>query len=89
MGLKTILVHCDASKTVPHRLDVAVNLAERFDAHLAGVHARPPFEVQMFFEGSLPMDDFFRSYEEAVKVDEAVASAAFTKATEGKHLSTE
>ncbi|MFI4998304.1 MAG: universal stress protein [Reyranellales bacterium] len=90
MSYKTILVHCDASKTVSHRLDVAAELAVRFGAHLVGFHARPPFEAPVFFDGGgFPMDDFFKAYEEAVNADLAAASAAFTKAIKGKHLSTE
>ena len=91
MGYKTILVHCDASKSVSHRLEVATALAQRFDAHLVGFHARRPFEAPVFFDGGVgfPMDDFFRSYEESVETEDAAASAAFTKAIKGKHLSTE
>ncbi|MDP1965939.1 MAG: hypothetical protein Q8K93_27495 [Reyranella sp.] len=91
MSYKTILVHCDASKSVPHRLEVAAALAQRFDTHLVGFHARRPFEVPVLFDGGVgfPMDDFFRSYEEGAKKDETAASAAFTKAIKGKHLSTE
>jgi nucleotide-binding universal stress UspA family protein len=90
MTYKTILVHCDAGKTVSHRLNVAVGLAERFGAHLVGFHARPPFEAPVFFDGGgFPMDDFYKSYEAAVKADEATASAAFTTAIKGKPLSTE
>ena len=89
MSYKTILVHCDASKSVSHRLDVAAELAQRFGARLVALHVRRPFETPVFFEGSFPMDDFFRTYEEGVKADEAAASAAFAKATKGKHLTTE
>lgn len=91
MGYKTILVHCDASKSVSPRLEVAVALAQRFDAHLAGFHARRPFEAPVFFDGGVgfPMDNLIRSYEEGVKTEEAAASAAFVKATKGKHLSAE
>ena len=32
MAYKTILVHCDASQSVAHRLGFAVGLARRFDA---------------------------------------------------------
>ena len=35
------------------------------------------------------MDDFFKSYQEAVKADEAAASSAFAKAIKGKHLAAE
>jgi nucleotide-binding universal stress UspA family protein len=91
MGYKTILVHCDASKVVQHRLEIAAALAQRFDAHLVGFHARRPFEMPVFFDGGIgfPMDDFFKSHEEGVKKDEIAASAAFAKAIKGRHLSTE
>ena len=66
MSYKTILVHCDASKTVSHRLAVAVQAAERFGAHLVGFHARTPFEAPMLADGGgFPMDDFFKAYDEA------------------------
>ena len=91
MTYKTIVVHCDAGKTVSHRLDVAAGLAQRFEAHLVGLHVRRPFEAPAYDIGgsSFAMDEFFRSYEEGVKTDEATALAAFTKATKGKALSTE
>ena len=61
MSYKTILVHCDASKSVSHRLGVAADLAQRFDARLVGLHVRRPFETPVFFDGSFPMDDFFKA----------------------------
>ena len=51
MAYKTILVHCDASPKVGQRLTVAAELAERYGAHLVGLHARPPLEAPIFFEG--------------------------------------
>ena len=45
MAYKTILVHCDASPKVGARLAVAVDLAQRSDARLVGVHVRAPFEA--------------------------------------------
>ena len=89
MSFKTILVHCDASKTVSHRLAVATDLAQRFDAHLVGYQARHPFEVPMFVEGGFPMADLFKSYEAEVEAEQAAFLAAFDKATKGAHLSTE
>src|SRR5438874_450997 len=89
MSYKTILVHCDASKSVWHRLNVATELAQRFGAHLVGLHVQQSFDTPFFFDGSLLMKDFARIHEEAVKADEANASAAFEKAIKGKHLSTE
>ena len=89
MSYKTILVHCDASNSVGHRLAVAAHLAQRFGARLVGLHVRQPFELAVFFEGGLVMDDILRSYEDGAKADAAAASAAFEKAIKGKHLATE
>lgn len=80
MTYKTILVHCDAAPKVGQRLAVATELAERFDAHLVGVHARPPLEAPMFFEGGVAMDALFASYEASAAADQAAARQAFEKA---------
>jgi len=39
MTYKTILVHLDAAKDIDSRLDIAFALAQKFDAHLVGLHA--------------------------------------------------
>ena len=39
MTYKTILVHLDAAKGIESRLDIAFSLAQKFDAHLVGLHA--------------------------------------------------
>ena len=39
MTYKTILVHVDNGKYCPARVDMAVRIARRFDAHLVGLHA--------------------------------------------------
>ena len=44
MSYKTILVHIDAGKRCSLRIDVAIRLARRHDAHLVGLHALAPFE---------------------------------------------
>lgn len=91
MGYKTILVHCDVDKAASRRLAVAAGLAQRFGAHLVGLHVRPPFQLPMSFDvgAAFPMDDFFRAYEESMKANEAAASAAFAAAIAGKDISTE
>ena len=89
MTYKTILVHCDAGPKVGQRLGVAVDLAERNAAHLVGVHTRPPFQAPVFFEGGMPMDSLFASYEAGAKADEAAARAAFDKALKGRQVSHE
>jgi nucleotide-binding universal stress UspA family protein len=87
VAYKTILVHCDAGKLVTSRLDVAVGLTQRFDAHLVALHARPPFQPPAFVESG--MDLLLDDYEENVKIGQTAAAAAFTKAIEGKEIASE
>jgi nucleotide-binding universal stress UspA family protein len=87
MGYPTILVHCDASRTTPGRIGIAFDLAGRFDSHVVGLHVRQRFEAPMFTDGSAAMDRLYKSYEEAVKADEAVALAAFKRVSAGAHTS--
>ena len=44
MSYKTILVQIDAGKRCSARVDVAIRLARRYDAHLVGLHVLTPFE---------------------------------------------
>lgn len=89
MAYKTILVHCDASPKVGARLAVAVDLAQRCEARLVGVHVRAPFEAPAFFDGTMPMDSLFQSYESASSVEEKAARAAFDKALKGTQVASE
>ncbi|MBS0520492.1 MAG: universal stress protein [Proteobacteria bacterium] len=89
MGYKTILVNCDASKTIDRQLDVATELAQRFGAHLVGLHARRPFEAPTYYDVGVPMGPLFEAYEQGANADQAMAKAAFDKAIKGKHLPAE
>jgi len=89
MSYKAILVHCDASPKLAHRLDVAVELAQRHRAHLIGVHVQPPFDVPAFFDGPVPTTDLYGAFEAAAKANQESAIAAFNKAIKGSELSTE
>ena len=81
MGYKTVLVHCDASKLVSHRLVVAADLAQRFGACLVGLHVRRPLETSVFFDSGYVTADFIKIYDEGVEADETRALAAFAEAT--------
>ncbi|HTR59345.1 MAG TPA: universal stress protein [Casimicrobiaceae bacterium] len=48
MTYKTILVHVDNGKRSPARVEVAAELAGRFDAHLVGLHAVTPPEARAY-----------------------------------------
>src|SRR5437879_4657279 len=87
MGYKTILVHCDAGRTTGPRVAVALSLAEQFDAHLVGLHVRQRFEAPMFTDATVALDALYKSYEEAVKAEEAASSAAFQGALADKRRS--
>jgi nucleotide-binding universal stress UspA family protein len=89
MSYKTILVHCDAGNSVAARLDKAVSLAEQHQAHLIGLHARPPFQPPVYDDGSFGMDMFYRDHETAVTASEAAASVAFAKAIKGSSISSQ
>jgi nucleotide-binding universal stress UspA family protein len=89
MGYKTILVYCDAGRGTAARLKVALGLAERFDAHVVGLHVRQAFQAPAFTDAGPAMDSLYRTYETAVKADEAMASAAFRDAVGSKGYSSE
>jgi nucleotide-binding universal stress UspA family protein len=91
MPFRTILVQCDADKKLPIRLAVAAGFAERFGGHLVGLHARPPFQPPVVFDGGVVLDmgDFYALHEDKTKADEANAAAAFTEAMKGKEISKE
>jgi nucleotide-binding universal stress UspA family protein len=89
MGYKTILVHCDGGRTSRARAAVAAALAERFDAHLIGLHIRQRFEAPMFTDATIALDALYRTYEQATKTQEQASRAAFEGALSGKRLSNE
>jgi len=89
MGFKTILVHCDAGRGTAARLKLALGLADRFDAHVIGLHVRQAFEAPAFTDAGPAMDSLYRTYEAVVKADEAKAAAAFNEAVGSKGYSGE
>jgi nucleotide-binding universal stress UspA family protein len=89
MTYKTILVHCDASSKLAQRLEVAADLAGRYDAHLVGVHVRMPFEAPVFSDVVLRVEALHEAYRQEAEAAHDQAAAAFAKATQGSHLSSE
>ena len=77
------------SPRASRRLGVAAELAERYGAHLVGVHVREPFDSPAFVDGMMPMDALIASYQEMADTDLATAAAAFEKSVKGLHLPTE
>lgn len=90
MTYKTMLVHCDASKAKPKCLQVAVDLAQKFDARLVGLHARVPFEMPSFYDdGGFGMGPLIEAHEERVKADEEISRGYFRDAVKGKSVTSE
>jgi nucleotide-binding universal stress UspA family protein len=79
MSYKTILVHSDADKAASARVAVAAELAQRFDAKLIGLFARPPFQMPAFSDGSFSVAPFIEGYEKSVQLDRAAAHDGFDK----------
>jgi nucleotide-binding universal stress UspA family protein len=89
MGYTTILLHCDAGRTLAGRAQVAADLARRFGAHVIGLHVRPRFEAPMYTDGALAMTSLYEVYDEQVKAEEAEAAAIFKPAMKGDRLLSE
>jgi nucleotide-binding universal stress UspA family protein len=89
MGYKTILVHCDAGRGTALRLKIAFDLAQRFDAHVIGLHVRQAFQAPAFTDAGPAMDSLYKTYETVVKADEAIAAAVFREAVGSTGVSSE
>jgi nucleotide-binding universal stress UspA family protein len=89
MTYKTILVHCDASRTVNSRLAAAADVAQRFEARLVGLHAREPFEIASFVEGGMPVGVLMEAYKAGSDATEKTAQSAYEKATRGRNFPAE
>ena len=53
MSYKSILVHIDNGESCRKRLDAAIVLAQRYDAHLTGIYVIPPLPTAVFSEGGI------------------------------------
>ena len=89
MSYKTILVHCDAGRSVGGRLAVAADVAQRFDARLVGLHAREPFEVVSYVDGGMAFAPLMEAFEAGRDAAEKTARAAYDKAIKGRTLTSE
>jgi nucleotide-binding universal stress UspA family protein len=89
MPYKTILVHCDASRTIGSRLTAAADVAQRFDARLVGLLAREPFEVASFVDGGMPIGALMDAYRAGCDAAEKTAQAAYDKATKARNFPSE
>ena len=89
MGFKTMLVHVDTGRSASARLKFSADLAARFAAHVTGLYVRRPFQAPAFTDAGPAMDSLYRTYENAAKADEALATATFKELVGGTSLSSE
>jgi nucleotide-binding universal stress UspA family protein len=89
MTYKTILVHCDAGRAAAARTELAAALAERHQALLVGLHARPAFQAPVYDNGSFAMGMMYKDYEDALRESEAASSKTFAAAVKGKAITSE
>lgn len=80
MGFKTILVSVDAGATAARTVMAARELAERFDAHVIGLHVRPRFQAPAFTDSGFGMEAFYEQHQVKVTADAAAAAATFKNA---------
>lgn len=88
MTYKTILVHCDSSPALSHRLGTALDLSRRYGAHLVGVHVSMPFQSPAM-DATFVSTDLYEMYEARTAEDMATARAAFDKAVAASGVTAE
>ena len=86
MDYKTILVHFDAGRTAPPRLEIAIQLAQKFEAHVACLYALslPPAPSHAAEAGQILVDAQKRMRDEMLQkargaYDECVRRAGFER----------
>jgi nucleotide-binding universal stress UspA family protein len=89
MSYKTIVAHCDGRESAGRRLEVAVALAERFSAHLVGVHAKPPFVPPVYMENGFDMAPLYEMYQDGLATETKAARAAWDRVLKGRHQPSE
>lgn len=89
MTYKTILVHCDSSRTLNGRLAAAADVAQRFEARLIGLHAREPLEVASFVDGGMGIGALMEAWQAGCDAAEKTAEIAYVKATKGRNFPAE
>ena len=94
MGFKDILVALDTARPARGRVELAAALAERFDAHLIGLHARLPAEAPRrhgyfdYFDRSL-LDPLYREYQQKIEADGEATRRLFEEISGRRGLSAE
>ena len=78
MSYKTILAHVDASDRWTARLSIAVHLAQRFEAHLVGLHALSSIPLRSFVLPAAEPGNELRTMVEAQALQQRTEYARIT-----------
>jgi nucleotide-binding universal stress UspA family protein len=88
MTIKSILVHIDDRKTSTARLELALKLADRCKAHLAGLHVVAPVYVPPYMAAELG-SEIFETQKRVGDEMAAAAEALFKKAAQKVDIESE
>ncbi len=89
MAYKTMLVHCNDKKRVGRPAGAAVELAERFQAHVVGLSVSPPVLVVPTGAPGSPDTMVIDERAQVYRRDNLAMKATFQAAVEGKTLTSE
>lgn len=85
MTYKTLLVHVDSAKRCAMRVDIAIRLAQEFDAHLVGLHVLQQVILPAYVATEVG-PTVIEIQKRAIAADAARAQAAFTRAVSAAGL---
>ncbi len=88
MSYKTIAVYLAQPDSVSSVMDVALPLAESFDAHLIGLHVSSGVPVMGTIGAQVP-PEIIEQYTEIMRKDAKAIEASFTKAVKGAKVQSE
>src|SRR5262245_25873014 len=89
MAYKTILVHCNDKKRVGRTVGAAVELAERFQAHLVGLSVSPPVLIVPAGMPGTPATMVIDERAQVYRRDNQAMKAVFEAAVSGRSLTSE
>jgi nucleotide-binding universal stress UspA family protein len=88
MALKDILVHMDSSPAAPDRLDYAIRLAQRHEAHLAALYVVAIAPIHQYTEADLG-PELIEAHDKFMRESAAEAKAIFDAKTQAAGIAAE
>lgn len=88
MALKDILVHMDSSPAAPARLDYAIRLAQKHDAHLAVLYVVAIAPIHQYTEADLG-PELIEAHDKFMRESAAQAKAVFDRAVQAAGIAAE